>query len=167
MQDPLSGLELRVAGLFHKAGVPFEPIEHQPVYTYAAAEQVRNEFGLTGTETKSLFLKGKSDGQWAMFVSVEGARLDFKMAKAVLGWKPSTTTAEELTSITGCEPGCAVPLGHPDDVTLLIDTCTYDVERLIFSPGRPQHTVEVEQQQWRSLIESVTNPVIEYGAVSS
>ena len=35
-----------------------EKITHEPILNYETAEKVDKELGLTGTETKTLFLKG-------------------------------------------------------------------------------------------------------------
>jgi Ala-tRNA(Pro) deacylase len=154
----IEALESRVRDLFDAAAVPYVPFEHEPVYTYEAAEQVRTEFGISGTETKSLFLKGKA-GEYAMFVSLEGRRIDLRAAKSLLSFRPSMASPDELVSITGCEPGGAVPFGHDQSITLLIDGATTAPEQLIFSPGSPTRTVVVTQDQWQLLIQALKNVV--------
>jgi len=128
---------------------------------YETAAQIRERFGLTGRETKSLFLRGRS-GRYTMFVSVEGQRLDAARARAALEEKVSVASGEELRAVTGCEPGCAVPLGLPPEVTLLVDGVVEGESRLIFSSGPPTETIEVGASEWAALVASVDNPVVKY-----
>src|SRR3989344_9666150 len=87
--------------LLKSLNVKFKECTSEPVLSYETAEKVRKEFGLTGTESKSLFLKAK-DGKYYMFVSVEGKRADFEKIKDKLGVKISVASQEELKSQTGC-----------------------------------------------------------------
>ncbi|WP_282793602.1 YbaK/EbsC family protein [Streptomyces sp. CC224B] len=160
-ESAVAGVRQRVADLFAEAGVDFSPHEHEPVLDYETAAAVRERFGLTGTETKSLFLRGKS-GRYAMFVSVEGRRLDTARARAALGEKFSIASGEELRSVTGCVPGCAVPFGLPPQVTLLLDSAVGQERWLIFSPGPPTETIEVEASDWAALVSKTGNPLVKY-----
>lgn len=160
-QPTVNDLRQRVADLFARSGIDFSPHEHDPVLDYETAAQVREQFGLTGTETKSLFLRCKS-GRYAMFVSVEGARLDTPRARAALGEKFSIGSGDELKAVTGCLPGCAVPFGLAPEVTLLVDGALEQEPRLIFSPGPPTETVEVSAADWATLMATTDNPVVKY-----
>ena len=151
----------RVAELFAKSGVDFSPHVHEPVTSYETAALVRERFGLTGTETKSLFLRRKSGG-YAMFISIEGQRLDTGRARAALGEKVSLASGDELQSVTGCVPGCAVPFGLPPEVSLLVDDSLLSEARLIFSPGPPTETIEVGAEEWAVLMSNAANPVLKY-----
>ena len=51
--------------------------EHEPVLDYEMAQKVDERFGLTGVESKSLFIKTKS-GKYYVFLTVQGERLDSK-----------------------------------------------------------------------------------------
>ncbi|GGV10409.1 YbaK/EbsC family protein [Streptomyces spectabilis] len=157
----VTGIRRRAAELFARSGVDFAPHAHEPVMDYETAAQVRERFHLTGAETKSLFLRGKS-GRHTMFVSVEGRRLDTAKARAALGEKFSIAPGAELKAVTGCEPGCAVPFGLPPQVTLLIDSALGHEPRLIFSPGPPTETIEVSATDWVALVSKTDNPVVTY-----
>lgn len=160
-QAVASDVRQRVREVFSRSGVDFSPHVHEPVLDYETAARVRERFHLTGTETKSLFLRAKS-GRYAMFVSVEGRRLDTARARTALGEKFSIASGDELKTVTGCEPGCAVPFGLPAHVTLLIDSAVELESRLIFSPGPPTETIEVTASQWGALMAKVDNPVVAY-----
>ncbi|MCI3934987.1 YbaK/EbsC family protein [Streptomyces sp. AN091965] len=160
-QPTADDVRQRVAEVFARSGVDFSPHAHEAVLDYETAAEVRERFQLTGTETKSLFLRGKS-GRHTMFVSVEGQRLDTARARAALGEKFSIASGDELKAVTGCEPGCAVPLGLPPQVTLLIDSAIEHEPRLILSPGPPTETIEVSASEWAALLSETDNPVVKY-----
>jgi Ala-tRNA(Pro) deacylase len=151
----------RCQGLFEQSGLPFAPHVHEPVLDYETAAMVRKRFDLTGVETKSLFLRAKS-GRYLMFVTLEGERLDRAQAQQALGEKVSIASGDELQAETGCVPGCAVPLGLPCRIALLIDPKVETAHSLIFSPGPPTETLQVSSEEWARLIGAVDNPTLRY-----
>jgi Ala-tRNA(Pro) deacylase len=155
------GVRERCESIFKAAALEFLPHQHQPVLDYDAATAVREKFNLTGAETKSLFLKCKS-GRWVMFVSLEGERIDRKRAQEAVGEKFSIATGEELKSETGCLPGCAVPLGLPAHVSLLLDPALKSASNLIFSSGLPTETLQVSADEWMSLVAAAKNEMLKY-----
>jgi len=136
----------------------YQEFQHMPVLDYEAAAVVREQFGLTGKETKNLFLRTKS-GAYCMLVTLQGERADFARIKEVLGEKASIASDSELTEETGCQPMCAVPFGLPDHVVLLIDRAILRHPKIIFSPGPPERTVEMNQEAVAAVLENVPNRV--------
>ena len=151
----------RCQELFERAGVPFRPHVHEPVLDYDTAATIRERFHFTGIETKSLFLRGKS-GRHVMFVTREGERLDRARAQRALEERVSIASGEELQAETGCVPGCAVPLGLPAGIPLLIDGELDAAPALIFSPGPPTQTIQVSGEEWGRLVAAAENPKILY-----
>lgn len=151
----------RCEELFERAGIPFQPHVHEPVLDYDSAATIRERFHLTGIETKSLFLRAKS-GRYLMFVTRQGERLDRARAQQAFGEKVSIASGEELQAETGCIPGCAVPLGLPAGMPLLIDGELGAAPALIFSPGPPTQTLQVGGEDWARLVAAADNPKIPY-----
>ena len=139
-----------------KLDIQFKECTSEPVLSYETAEKVRKEFGLTGIESKSLFLKGK-DGKYYMLVSVEGKRADFDRLKQVTATKISVASQEELKEKTGCDPHCAVPFGYPSEITLLINPEIYNSKKFIFSPGPPEKTIEIDTKDIDLILEALPN----------
>jgi Ala-tRNA(Pro) deacylase len=160
---PIWEVYRRCRDTFQVAGIPFAPYVHEAVFDYETAEVVRSQFDLSGAETKSLFLRTKS-GRYAMWISLEAARIDPKVARIALGAKVSMASAEELERKTACIAGCAVPLGLPKDISLLVDQRLGSAEKLIFSPGPPTQTVEVTAAEWDELLTVCANEVLVYDA---
>lgn len=151
----------RCRKVFLKAGIAFNPFTHVPVFDYPTAAIVRQLFKLHGKETKCLFLKSKKQ-EYFMFVSLEEVRVDWARAKAALGTKVTLASEAELRAETGCLPACAVPLGLPEHVSLLVDRTLEEQAALIFSPGPPTETVEVDGRAWPRLLTAATNRIFGY-----
>mgnify|MGYP002508862565 CR=1 FL=1 len=71
-------------------------VTHEPILNYETAERVDKELGLTGTETKTLFLKGKSNNYY-LFITLSDVRMDSKVLKSLFGEKVSLVNGEEIT----------------------------------------------------------------------
>lgn len=157
----VSDVRGRCRQTFLAAGVAFTTWTHQPVLDYETARTIRERFSLVGTETKSLLLRTKK-GLYVMFISLEGERLVRERARNALKENVSLASPSELVEQTGCVPGCAVPLGLPPHVRLLVDPKVEAVERLILSPGPPTETVEISVAEWVLLLKAVPNLVVRY-----
>ncbi len=134
-------------------------MSHEPVLDYALAAEIRRRFGLTGVESKSLFLRLKSGG-YCMYVTIEGKRADFDRLKEVLGCKVSVASQEELQEQTGCRPFCAVPFGHSDGITLVVGRGIFQHDKFLYSPGPPEKTIEIGTSDVRRILEAVKNRVV-------
>ena len=154
-------LSERVHALLDRAGVAYREVEHEPVYDYETAARVRELFGLEGVESKNLFLKTR-DGRYAIFVTVQGKRLDSKAMKRLLGSAVSVGSDAELTEMTGCEPGCAVPFGHDASIVLVIDDEIFRHQRFIFSPGPPSQTMVIDTASIPAILSAGANEVVRY-----
>ncbi len=159
MLDELQELYERNIDLLERAGVEFAEFVHEPVLDYDTAAEIRRRFGLTGTETKNLFLKLKTGG-YAMLVTLENKRADLEAIKTVLGSVVSIATPYELSDETGCLPNCAVPLGHWKQIALIVDREVLRQPRLIFSPGPPERTIEIESDALEKILATVDNRVV-------
>jgi Ala-tRNA(Pro) deacylase len=158
---PRSGLRVRdeCERVFARAQIDFFPYVHAPVLDYEAAASVRREFGLLGQETKSLFLRTSNGGYW-MLISLESLRVTWRLVSEAIGAKVKRASELELESVTGCVPYCAVPIGLPAAVSLLLDSRLASAQRLIFSTGLPTESVEVSWPEWEALVSACSNPIV-------
>lgn len=145
--------------LLRDLNIEYKECSSEPVLSYETAEKVRNEFGLTGAESKNLFLKAKN-GKYYMFVSLQGKRADFDKLKQIIGAKISVASQDELTAQTGCEPYCAIPFGYPKDIGIIIDSEIYNSEKFIYSPGPPDKTIEIATKDIGKIFDSLANDKI-------
>ena len=151
----------RNLSLLRESGIGFREVEHEPVLDYDAAARIRQRFGLTGKESKSVFLRLK-DGRYGMFVTVEGKRADLKRICSLTGSRPSICGDEELIRETECVPKCACPFGHKAEILLILDNEVFLYDKLLFSPGPHERTIEVATGDLERLIAVLPNAILRY-----
>ena len=133
----------------------YSSYEHEPVLDFAKAAEIAQRFGLTGKESKSLFIKGKS-GTYYMYLTTEDKKMESKQVKKLLGEKVNIVPSSEMVRILGCEPGCLPPFGYDKNVidTVIVDEEIFNYERFVCSPGIPEITIEAETKYLKALLEN-------------
>lgn len=150
-----------VINLLEKVNVEYNKYHHEPVLDYETAKKVKDEFNLVGVESKSLFLKSKSD-KYYIFITEENKRMNSKEVKKLIGEKVSIASGKELTEITGCIPGCASPFGYDKGISIIVDKDIFNYERFVFSPGVPEITIEINTEDIKKILEASDNDIIYY-----
>ncbi|MBR5315329.1 MAG: YbaK/EbsC family protein [Firmicutes bacterium] len=151
-------MEQKAIDLLKNCEISYDIYHHEPVLDYEKAAEIRERFGFTGTESKSLFLKGKS-GNYYVFVTKEGEKLDAKAVKNLVEEKVSICCGEEMTATIHCTPGCVAPFGYEAEISLVVDKSIFTEENLIFSPGVPETTMVIKGQDFKVLLEKVENKI--------
>lgn len=143
-------------------------VTHEPILNYEVAERIDKELNLTGTETKSLFLKGKS-GNYYLLVTLATERMDDKLLKCILGEKVRLVTGEEMTELTGMQPGCMTPFGLKDGLikSILIDPKIYNEEKLILAFGSETMSMEITSEELKKIFESCYQEIYYLNNVSN
>lgn len=139
----------------------FELYDHDPIYTNEAAVVMKEEKGFTGTETKALFLKGKS-GRYYSFVTFTTKNADFKQLKQVVGEKVKIVSSDEMEAVSGQKPGAVTPLGYEDAVSLIVDEELIRQEKLVFAPARPDQTMVILAKDLKRIIQLLGNEIFVY-----
>lgn len=136
-------------------------VTHEPILNYETAEKVDKELGLTGTETKTLFLKGKS-GSYYLFITLSTERMDSKKIKNLLNEKVNMVSGEEMLELTGMVPGCMTPFGLKDNLInkVVVDPKIYEEEKLICAFGSETMSVEITPKDLKIILESEYNNII-------
>ena len=129
-------------------------VTHEPILNYETAEKVDKELGLTGTESKTLFLKGKS-GRFYLFITLATERMDSKELKNILGEKVKLVSGDEMTETTGMQPGCMTPFGLEDGLikAVVVDPKIYNEEKLICAFGSETMSVEIKSDDLKKVLE--------------
>lgn len=154
MDKELEEKSMKVIQVLEDNNIKYELYEHEPIFSYEVAEIVSKRLGFTGTESKSLFLKGKSD-KYYVYLTIQGEKVDFKEVKNLIGEKISICSSEEMTQVIKCYPGCVSPFGHSKDIALIIDSKVFEQEKIIFSPGLPNKTVIIFSKDLRDVLNIV------------
>jgi Ala-tRNA(Pro) deacylase len=139
----------------------YSTYEHEPVLDFVKAAEIAKRFGLTGKESKSLFIKGKS-GTYYIYLTTEDKKMESKKVKELLGEKVNIVPADEMVKILGCEPGCIPPFGYNSDLidTVIVDEELFDFERFVCSPGAPEVTLEIETKYLKALLKNSYDRVL-------
>lgn len=138
--------------IFTKNDVYFELYKHSPIYTNEDAVIMKKEYGFQGTETKSLFLKDKTENNY-IFFTFTTKRTDFKELKKLTGKKLSVVSTEVMENTTNQKAGAVSPFGYSKNVPIIIDKELLLTEKLVFAPGRPDQTMVVKSNQLLEIIE--------------
>lgn len=136
-------------------------VTHEPILNYETAAKVDEELGLTGTETKTLFLKGKS-GDFYLFITLATERMDSKLLKKLLGEKVNMVSGEEMTELTGMQPGCMTPFGLEDGLIekIVVDPKINNEEKLILAFGSETMSVEIIPEDLNTILTSLYKEII-------
>lgn len=152
---------VNLEGFLRTRGIYFELYNHDPIYTNEAAVKMKEEKGFTGTETKALFLKGKS-GRYYSFMTFTTKNVDFKQLKQVVGEKVKIVQPDEMKAVTGQIPGAVAPLGYEDTVYLIVDEELFRQEKLVFAPARPDQTMVIAAKDLNKIIQLLGNELFVY-----
>ena len=103
----------KIYELLEKENIPYEKVEHEPVYTVAEADALNLPH--PEAATKNLFLKDKK-GRYFLLVARENIPVNLKELQGTLGSAAlHFASAESLLEILGLIPGSVSPLGVLND----------------------------------------------------
>lgn len=137
-------------------------VTHEPILNYETANKVDEELGLTGTETKTLFLKSKKGDNYYLFITLASERMDSKLLKNLLGEKITMVTGDEMQELTGMVPGCMTPFGLKDELInkIVVDQKIYDEDKLILAFGSETMSVEMSPKDLKTILENTYKDII-------
>lgn len=164
MSRQVGGVKMRIVNLeefLREQSIYFELYNHNPIYTNEDAVIMKEEKGFIGTETKALFLRGKS-GKIYSFVTFTTKRTDFKRLKKVVGEKVAVVKQDEMEAITGQKAGAVTPLGYEPSVSVIVDEELFKQEKLVFAPARPDQTMVILVEDLRKIIGLLKNELFIY-----
>ena len=126
------GVFQQVEDLLRRHGVEFGVLRHEPVYTSQAAAAIRGVSLASGA--KALVCKG--DEEFVMIVLPADLKLASKAVRKARGWrKLRFADREEVSRITGLEPGAIPPFGSLFGLPTLCDARLSDSETINFNAG--------------------------------
>lgn len=147
--------------MLREHSIYFELYHHDPIYTNEEAVVMKEEKGFTGTETKALFLKGKS-GKYYSFVTFTTKSTNFKRLKQAVGEKVSIVKPDEMEKVTGQKAGAVTPLGYEDSISMIVDEELLGQEKLVFAPARPDQTMVILAEDLKKIIKLLENELFIY-----
>ena len=141
--------------------LPPRVVTHEPILNYETAAKVDEELGLTGIETKTLFLKSKTENYY-LFITLASERMDSKLLKSLLGEKVNMVSGDEMIELTGMQPGCMTPFGLNEGLikSIVIDPKIYNEKKLILAFGSETMSMEIIPEELKTLLEHEYETII-------
>jgi len=135
MTSSVAGRQALFARL-EELGIAAITVEHEPVFTVAQSQDLRD--GLPGAHTKNLFLADK-DGRALLVVAKDDTRVDLKSLAQRLGLgRLSFGKPELLLALLGVTPGSVTPFALINDsqarVAVVVDAALLDFAEVNFHP---------------------------------
>jgi len=136
-------------------------VTHEPILNYETAAKVDEELGLTGIETKTLFLKSKIENYY-LFITLTSERMDSKLLKSLLGEKVNMVSGDEMIELTGMQPGCMTPFGLNEGLikSIVIDPKIYNEDKLICAFGSETMSMEITPTDLKTILEDAYKNII-------
>jgi Uncharacterized conserved protein len=134
--------------VFDSLGIPYENVWHEPVFTVAESQSLRDE--IPGAHTKNLFLKDKKDNVFLVTVE-ENAVVDLKTIHTLIGGsgRVSFGKPELLMQLLGVIPGSVTVFAALNDtqhqVTVVLDAPLMESERINGHPLQNNATTTVSR----------------------
>jgi Ala-tRNA(Pro) deacylase len=133
----MSMKESELLAFLRENGIPFERIEHPPVFTCEEADRYR--MPLPAIHTKNLFLHDEGHAHYYLVVTRCGKRLDVRRLSDLLHVrKLHFCSAAELKALLGIGPGAVTALAVINDragkVDLLIDAQVWKADAFMCHP---------------------------------
>lgn len=128
----------RLEAILTSAGVPFEVLRHEPVFTSSEAATVRNTSLASGAKA----LICKADDEFVMIVLPADRKLASKQVRQSQGWKSLRfADRNEVEQLTGLQPGSIPPFGTLFDLPVLCDERLADNDQINFNAG--DHAISI------------------------
>ncbi|MEO0543412.1 MAG: prolyl-tRNA synthetase associated domain-containing protein [Pseudomonadota bacterium] len=138
-------------------GLSYKNHEHEPVFTVAESQALRDE--ISGGHTKNLFLKDKK-GKYFLLTVGEDAQVDLKKVHTIIGaqGRVSFGKPDALMALLGVIPGAVTAFGVINDtenaVTLIFDDALMNNEVINGHPLRNDATTSIKVDDMRTFVES-------------
>ena len=142
----------KVLTAFKTAGADFTLKEHEPVLTSKDAARVRGSLLKQGV--KALVIKIKKPEEFVIVNVPADKRVNLKKVKQILNVNRLTiATPKEALYITGCEVGSVPPLGHKNNLKILVDETVFDNDFNEFNIGQKTVSAKIKTSDLKKVFE--------------
>jgi len=157
----MGGLQFKlVRELLDRNRIPYEVLEHAPVYTSEEAARVRGVELKTGV--KALVLKTER-GSFVMGLVAADRKVELKSLAKIVGAKRlQLASPQEVLRITGCEIGSVHPFGNLHGLPTYMDNSVLENDMVNFNAGL--HTVSI-QMRVRDLVKAIRPVVTDFSKI--
>jgi Ala-tRNA(Pro) deacylase len=151
--DAMEQLERNIMDTLERNGVPYEVVEHEPVYTNPVMAE---KLGIAVGETVKNLMLSTDDGRVILVVLPGDKRFDAKrVAGKARARKVSFASPETVLEVAGCEVGCVPPFGHLKPVQVYMARQLLWKEHVYFNPGVHSKSVKIESARLKELCQPI------------
>lgn len=134
--------------LLDRNGLPYDIVEHEPVFTIEDALAATPEIG--GIKTKNVFLRDAKGTRHFLVIVPHDVRLDLAaLARTLDATKLSMGSADRLQRTLGVSPGAVSVLALVNDrsraVELIVDRRVWQADKVQAHPLRNTATLAIER----------------------
>ncbi len=145
----MSTVEETIMSLLRERQVPFEVIEHPPVFNNAAMAEAA-KVPLADT-LKNIMLE-TTEGEIIVVVVPGDQRFDAKRLTAKAGTKRVVfAKPDKVLEFAGCAVGSVPPFGHVKPVRVFVDAAVLAKDAVYFNPGVNTKSVKIGAQRLAEL----------------
>lgn len=155
----MDGTYLSVKGALQEHPVPFEEIEHEPMFTSDQEEQITGLPAERGAKSLLLKVKGKKKEPYTfVLVVIPGnTKANMPNLKGLLNTKSiSFASADAVKEILGCELGACHPFGCLHKIRTIVDNSLLRHEKIAINPGLNTKTILIAPKDYLT----VANPEV-------
>lgn len=140
-----------IVSLLQSAGVSFQVLEHEPVFTSEQAARVRGVSLKQGV--KAMVLQSGS-GKFFLFCLPADQKIDFRKAAVLVDEKKVfLANPKEVLRVTGCEIGSVSPFsGLLSGIPTFFDSGILENESVEFNIGLHTHSVRMKSADLVGLV---------------
>jgi len=145
----MSSVEETIINILNERQVPYEVIEHPPVFNNAAMAEAA-KVPLADT-LKNIMLE-TTEGEIIVVVVPGDQRFDAKRLTAKAGTKRVVfAKPEKVLEFAGCAVGSVPPFGHAKAVRVFLDAAVLSKEAVYFNPGVNTKSVKIDAKRLTEL----------------
>jgi prolyl-tRNA editing enzyme YbaK/EbsC (Cys-tRNA(Pro) deacylase) len=155
--NQLSPSAQRVQNALDAFGVELQVVE-MPNSTRTSAEAAAAVGCTVGQIAKSLIFRGKESARPLLVIASGSNRVDEKKIAAIFGEKIEKPDADYVRTRTGFVIGGVPPVGHAEQLTILIDEDLLEYKEIWAAAGTPNAVFRLTPQQ---LVEITRGEVVD------
>lgn len=148
----MSELEQTIMETLDERGIPYDVIEHDPVYTNP---EMAEQLGIPASQTIKNLVLVTNDKTVVQVLLPGDKRFDAKKVAKQIGVKKlSFAKPETVLEVVGCPIGCVPPFGQLTPIQVHIDPQLMWNKEVYFNPGVHHKSVKVETVHLKELCQS-------------
>jgi Ala-tRNA(Pro) deacylase len=140
---------------FLDSGITPNYLEHEAVVTSEEAARTR---GFELKQGIKAILFTNDNNEWVIADIPADKKADLKKVATQMNWSKSRirmATAEEVMEKTGCELGAVPPLGHRQNLPIVVDNSVYNNQESAFNIGLKTRSIKLKTEYLKPIFNKI------------